>query len=102
MKKFKVNGKPYFTICSIHEEIRKIFKNLLNINLQNFQSSEELYNEILKVIEYGIEFSNIASEMGQHMEDGLRKNLDEETKFYSTIYNSNQFNLFDEDEGDNE
>ena len=96
MKKFHVNSKPYFTICSIHEEIRNIFRNILKIYPKGFQSSEDLYDEILKIIKLGMEFSNVASEMGQHMEDGLRREYRENTYSYSNIYNSNQFSLFDE------
>jgi len=98
MKKFHVNSKSFFTICSIHEEIRNVFRNILKIDPKSFQSSEELYKEILKIIELGMEFSNVATEMGQHMEDGLRR---ENTYGYSNIHNSNQFNLFDEVEEEN-
>jgi hypothetical protein len=102
MKKFHVNGKSYFTICSIHEEIRNIFRNILKIDFSNYKNAEELYIEILRVTELGMEFSNVATEMGQHMEDGLSREYRENSYgYYSNIYNSNQFNLFDEVEEEN-
>lgn len=65
MRKYIINEKPYFTICSIHEEIRNIFRNISKINHIEYKNSKDLYDKILKIIEFGIDYSIVATEMGQ-------------------------------------
>jgi hypothetical protein len=72
MTKYTVNNKFYFTLCSIHNELNEIFNIIKKINPQIFNSKEDLFNEILKEIEFGNELILVANEMGQKMEDALR------------------------------
>ena len=79
MKKFIVDDKPYFTICSIHSEIQKIFTKIDSIKPWEYNTTYELYNEILKITKFGIDYSDVAKEMGQHMEDALNYKYNEGT-----------------------
>lgn len=72
MKEYRINDKSYYTICSLHHELIEIFKDIKKINPKKVKTKEELFNLILKKIEFGETFSLVAKEMGQTMEDALR------------------------------
>lgn len=74
MTKYTINDKVYLTICSIHDEINEIFNRIKKINPNMTESPDELFNIILKEIKFGFELTEVAKEMGQKMEDGLRQN----------------------------
>lgn len=72
MTKYTINNKVYFTLCSIHNEVIEIFNRIKKINPNSVESPNELFNLVLKEIEFGNELLVVANEMGQKMEDGLR------------------------------
>ena len=78
MKSYLVNKDPYFTICSIHYKLLNIFQNIQKINPSEYKNPEELYQKVLEEIQYGIDFVNVALEMGQNMEDAIR--------FHKSVY----------------
>jgi hypothetical protein len=96
MRKYIINNKSYLTICNVHEEIKNIFREINNIKPNEFKTSFELYHKILRITEFGLEYTNVAKEMGQHMENGLK--YIPEDNIYSTIYNTNFYNLLEEEE----
>lgn len=93
MTKYEINNKPYVTICSVNDEIKEIFNRIKKINPLSFESPNDLYNMILKEIEFGNTLVDVSKQMGQRMEDSLR---------YKSIwgYNSNYINEDQNDEED--
>jgi hypothetical protein len=76
MQEYIIGNKSYYTICSIHDELKNIFKTINELNPKLYKDQNELYNKISDIIKFGIEFADIAKEMGCKMESGLRqKNL---------------------------
>jgi len=90
MTKYTINNKVYFTLCSVHNEIIEIFNRIKKINSNSVDSPNELFNLILKELEFGNELLVVANEMGQKMEDALR-NRNEWGPRYHLMFFQNPF-----------
>ena len=99
MKSYLVNKDPYFTICSIHYKLLNIFQNIQKINPSEYKNPEELHQKILDEIKYGVDFVNVALEMGQNMENAIRFH---KTVYYGAslvnIYNFNSYSYLNNDD----
>lgn len=72
MTKYEINNKPYFTICSVQDDVNEIFNKLKKINPLSFKTPTDLYEVILKEIKFGNQLIEVAKQMGQRMEDTLK------------------------------
>ena len=69
---YEVAGKRYTTICSIHAEIENIFNKLNNLKLTSYNDAESLYKDVHNIISHGLEYTEVAFQMGTSMENNLK------------------------------
>jgi predicted oxidoreductase len=72
-REFLVRNRKYLTICSIHAEIKQIFARLESLNPSDYKSAADLNSMVQDIISHGIEYVDVATIMGQNMEDGLKR-----------------------------
>jgi len=72
MMTYNFRGKEFFTICSVHNELDLIFKELINLKPEDYRTTKELYSKMLEIMKESIELVKIATDMGQRMENGLK------------------------------
>jgi len=72
MMTYKLRNKEFFTICSVHNELDLIFKELINLKHEDYRTTKELYAKMLEIMKESIELVKIATDMGQRMENGLK------------------------------
>ena len=70
---YNVSEKRYTTICSIHEEIKNIFIKLNNLKSTSYNDSESLLKDVHNIISHGLDFVDVAFEMGTRMEHHLKR-----------------------------
>ena len=97
MGKYVINGNPYFTICSVHVEIKAIFNRIIKSTPSLYESPHDFYNEIINDLNLGIEFIETAVIMGQRMEDSLKDKFDTPFLTFSNISLTGTF--INEEEG---
>jgi len=72
MMTYRLRNKEFFTICSVHNELDLIFKELNNLKVEDYNTPKELYDEVLRITKESIELVKIALDMGQRMENSLK------------------------------
>ena len=69
---YTLRNKGFLTICSVHNELDKIFKDIYDLKIDDYNTVKELYEKILTIISESIELVKIATDMGQRMENSLK------------------------------